>query len=332
VKTNYSFSFLLFLICFLLLCPRAGAVTVNEYNDVTYFSETASDGHCIPSIYILNCPKNSVQDITLEAEGLNYEICVESEKDLSTWYAWNFNVTLTNPDGEVVSQQVSKYALALSTYDIKIQYYYLDSSDINAYQLTLYIEVSPTLNAAFGAPYSDNSTYIPLAYSSISVSSSQKVDGKVYIATSEEFAKQKAQDEVYRYTEGLGRVFYWTWDMILDIVSKVPFIGSYLSVILEIAGAIIGEIIFYAKLFLWEYPLTILGVILDLVILHSISEGKAAHGRKHGYQASIKMVQVLISDIKKLIEFGVLVFSTLISIFTSLLSTIADFISSLKPT
>ena len=110
---------------------------------------------------------------------MNYEICVESEKDLSTWYAWNFNVTLTDPDGEVVSKQVSKYALALSTYDIKIQYYYLDSSDINAYQLTLYIEVSPTLNAAFGAPYSDNSTYIPLAYSSISVSSSQEVDGKV---------------------------------------------------------------------------------------------------------------------------------------------------------
>ncbi|WP_269849048.1 hypothetical protein [Methanosarcina horonobensis] len=205
---------------FIFFTGTAAAVEEITQEHIKSFSLEAPEGLSLSGVELYNLDPNSNTSIVLNNYGEIYTLQINSTKNWGFW--WNFDVSLTTPNGSIEHKTLKSGTLTALNYDVHIQYYWqaLNSSvETSYFDIDLYTGILP-LEATL-QDYNPTKT-TPLQFSQVSATSTSYYDLICYAVTPEEFEKQLNNDPLAPLTELTGDFFSWSWSMILSFVEKNP--------------------------------------------------------------------------------------------------------------
>jgi hypothetical protein len=292
---------------------------IHEDHHIRYFNLEAPAGKSLSGIELYNLEPNSNVTLQLDNYGEIYTLQINSTKSYASW--WNFDVTLTNPNGSIETKNLHSLAPFALKYDLHLQYYWQELNntiDTSYFDIDLYTGVKP-LEAMLNA-YNPLQT-TALRFSSITTFSSSYYDFAAYAVTEAEFQKQQNNSIFAPIADLTGQFFSWTWDAVLNLISQIPYIGVYLVSILMLTSLTISSIIFYTKLIFIDYSETTF-LTFEFFVL-SYSFGKSGNfwvQMKRAVNCHIKAIELIIN-----------VSQSLISLISPIIISIAQAIQALKP-
>jgi len=228
------------------LVPGAAAFEVN-WTDVSTFGVTAPEGYAIYQVN-LDGLDAGVTTITLDAFGEPYIVEINCTRSFLFNSHWDFIVSITYPNGTVVSESLGTLSIG-QEYKVRLQYFTPDLID-TFLDVDIYIDILPK-SVSFMGPVFPSRSY--LIFHSVTVTAPDEMSyAKVYIEDGEGLSK--IVDPTYQITSWTGSFFSWAWGSILWFVEKIPGVGPYFAIALDILVVILGELIFYLKFFFIEEP------------------------------------------------------------------------------
>lgn len=310
---------LLFLFVFLVLTVGiSGAVENIEQTHIQHFSLSAPEGMSLSGVEMYDLDPTSNTTILLDNYGELYTLQINSTKDYAFW--WNFDISLTSPNGTVQTQHLKSSAPFASDYDLFIQYYWMSINGTydSVFDLDLYTGVLP-LNCQLNDWNPTKSE--ALQFSEITADSNSYFDLLVYAVDDEEFAEQLGNDVIANLQEGTGDLFAWSWEMIIAFIEKIPLIGPYLAAILMLTAMTLNCIVFYFDLFFIEYPETTF-LTTEFFILSYATTKRGNFWRK---------LKCVVDCHTKLIEIVISVTRAAVNLFTSIIHAVSNALSAIKP-
>lgn len=311
----------LLLAFFLLFTGTAAAVEEIEQDHIKTFSIEAPDGLTFTGVSISNIDPNSNTTVYLDSYGDIYTLNVNSSKSYLS--KWNFDISLTSPNGSVQYTSLSSIAPLAFDYDLEIQYFW-DSSFDNIFDIDVYTGILPlsaTLTTGDPTVSANLPEYQTLQFINVAVTSSNYFDLVLYAATYEEYLEQANNNLWAPAEEYVSDTFSWAWDMVLSFVEKIPGVGPYLASVLEIAALAIDAIIFYFDLLLIDYPETTFLTVESFVLASAFCRrGNFWTKINRVCNAHLKIIELFIH----LVEAGV-------NMISKIISAVADAINALKP-
>lgn len=308
--------FLVFLLLLLLAAAVSPASAVEEITreSIKTFNIESPEGYSLSGMEIYDLPANSNNTFQFDAYGKTYTLQANSTK---SWGWWNFDLSLTYPNGTVETKHLESLAPAAFDWDLHVQYYFLNVDSV--FDLDVYATLLP-LSASFGT--ATNSEI--LQFSSVSGNSSDTFDLKLYATTQEEFEKQANLDLGLQFSEAIDEFFSWTWDAVLSFVGLIPYVGDDLVTAILIASYIIDEVFFYFNLFFVEYiEVTILSMEF-FIMTYSLHRTKS--------KSPVKLIKNVVNDHAAFIGWVIDKARLAIDLLTSIIRTIASIVQSLKLT
>jgi hypothetical protein len=120
------------------------------------------------------------------------------------------------------------------------------------------------------------------------------------------------------------------WGTFLWLLSMIPYFGPFIVFLLQAAGAIFTEVSWFLYVLIWKYPTTILSLIIDMVLLHSMVVMTSAAKKGYGYKAGMEGITTIFNDFLTIAYFLInlikMVFVTLQSLAMSVIGIIIDLI------
>lgn len=326
--------FLIFLIFFLFISP-AGAVEEISQDTVKSFSFSVngSEGIFITGFDANNIGPNFNYSATFDNYGYIYQLDIISSK---SWGWWDFDVSLTNPNGTVETQHLKEFAPVIQCCDIHFQHALSNTDMLEFTDVDIYTGFIP-LTASFTNPISSDSdladilpdeySYERLAFSEVIFCCTNYADVIAYVSTYEEFEAQK-QESISAYAnELLSDVFSWTWDHIISFVEKIPGIGPQFATALIISTFIISEIFFYFNLLFIEYIETTILTIEFFIMTYTIRMTRARDPIRYALLLVKNTVQNHITIVEFIIDKSTLA----VTLVMRIISAVAGAINAIKP-
>lgn len=309
---------LLLLLCFCFLSGLAGAVENLNQSHIKHVTFSAPSGSSLSGVEMYDLDPNSNTSIILNNYGQIYNLQVNATKNYLFW--WNFDISLTSPNGSVQTTTLRSSAPFANNYDLFIQYYWMTKNGTfdTIFDLDLYTGLLP-LNCMLNDWNPLHSQ--ALQFTEITADSDSFYDICVFAVTNEEFAKQESNSITGSLSEGVKDLFSWSWDMIVDFIGSIPYIGSYLASVLLITAMFISGLIFYLKLLFIDYPETTFLTSEFFILSYAFSK-KGSFWRKINSIVNIHI---------KIIELCISVSQALVNLFSSLVQMVASILFGLKP-
>jgi hypothetical protein len=324
----------------LLLIGTAAAEEEQKFNQVKQFDLQVQDNTVISTIEVTNLEPDSEQNFTMKSfsDDKVYQMNVSSvhtgpSSDLLHrrvgW--WDFNISLTYPNGTTQYQTLDTFHSQAYTYDLYIQYVQGVEGD-TAFDVNVYLAMIPMrssftslttqsdVNLNQTIPEEYQYKLIPL--SSVEGQSTTYMDVAVHSMSMQEFDEHRENSISRRVSEGISDIFSWTWDSVLNAASKIPFVGKHLESSLKIAGMLIDEILFWFDfLILKNWEITVL-TFETVIIADAIYYTKSLPA----------LFRRLIENHVKVVEFTISLINTITSIIGRIFLAIGNLIQSIKPT
>jgi len=312
---------LLLLAVLCCLIQGAAAVQTVEINDIQYFEYNVSaPGLTIPQINLYGL-REGLTTVYLDAYGEPYLLEVDCSREgwWDAWWVWE--VSLTYPNGTVSSERLKNLSPLAHDYDLYIQYVIGEATSILV--ADVYVDLLP-MKVLYGTPAFSDRQFV--AFSSVSVSAPDPCGAKIFELTPNEFEKMKAGDIFWQLGQTVKNVaadfFSWTWDGILWSVEKIPVLGPYLSAILELSGALVGEIVAWGMFVLENIEVIMLfaeGLILAEALLSPRS------------RTLMGLLSRIVENHISVVKFTIRMLNHAITIFLRFIDTIAKIVQTLKP-
>lgn len=312
------------LLALVVCCLIQGVAAVNtvEIEDVQHFVyNVSSPGQTIPQINLYGL-REGVTVVNLDAYGDLYQLKLVCSREglLGAWWVWD--VSLTYPNGTTNTEHLKNLAPAAQVYDLHVQYFIGEEDWI--LDADIYVDVLP-MKVQYGAtPATLNRQFV--AFSSVSATSPDIFSAKIFELTPDEFEKMKKGDFLFQFGEtvkNIGKDFFtWAWEGILWFVEKIPVLGPYLAAILEISGAVVGEIVAWG-LFLLENIEVILMFVEGIIL----SEALISTRRR----PLTVLLRRIVDNHVGVLKFSLWLLDLGIVIFTRLIDLVARIVQAIKP-
>lgn len=325
------FFFILLLLLAAAVSP-ASAVEEIHIEDSTSYSLSAPDDLCISGFDADSILPDFNYSAVMNSYGDMYTLNITGTKN---WYGrWNFNVSMTDPNGTTTSKHLSTVALAARTCDISVQYAFTNTAPLEWANVDLYVGLLPLRasftnllsadpNSTLAGVFDDELYYTRLMFSNLTYACDSPADLTIYCSTEEEF-QQQVKESISAYAKELsGDFFTWSWNAILRFVSMIPFIGDDLVTAILIASYIIDEIFFYFNLFFIQYVETTILTLEFFIVTYSLHRTKT--------RSPVKLVKNVVSDHIAVFEFIIEKARFAIDLLIRIVHAIASIVQSLKP-
>lgn len=313
--TTFIYSFFIAL----LLTSPAIAVEEITQNHIKVFSLTAPEKLTFSGIDLSNLDANSNTTIYMHQSQGVYTFQINATKSYGTYC--KYFIKVTDPEGNIQTENLSTVSLINNNYDLHIQHYYTlwNSTYFDeSYDLDIYTTLSP-LSAEFD--YISPKNYTVESFYQVSAESDSYYDLILYAVTGQELQVQQENQIIGATKEALGDAFNWTWDAVVSAISKIPYIGAHLVAILQITALTLSSIIFYTDLLFIQYAETTFLTVEFCILSYSFTK-----------RGSIwtKFKRVIDSHIR-LIELVLNVSKSAVNLFSSIITAIANMIQAIKP-
>lgn len=312
------------LLCLLILFSSiapAMALTQVTRNDVTSWNIAATNGtNCIASLEFNDLDPNHDVNMIFNHYGEIFTLDITCVK---TWGYWNYNISLTYPNGTTVSENLKSFQPFATDADIKVQSYWQTVDNVldSILDVDVYVGLMP-LTASFGDVALPD--YTDIAFSQVSGTSSVPGDLLVFLVNKEEFEEQVSDDPLGALYGLADSIFAWAWSSVVTWLSQVPGIGPYIVPTLNFAGILVDDLLWYANLLFIEYPETTLMSIEFYIIASVIVKTKR--------RANLAvMLDRIVQKHVAVIEFFYGLLLGVFNMISGLLSAIANIVNSLKP-
>lgn len=308
-----KFSILLSIMLFFFLIAPAGAVEEVTQTHIKTFDIPTTQDLSISGLEMYDLDPNSNTSFVFNSYGKLYYLNVTSSK---SWGWWDFDLSLTNPNGTVETKHLQTLAPAALDWDFYLQYYFVGTDTV--FDLDVYAALLP-LSANLSTPNPTLSDV--MQFSNVACNSSSYFDTKLYLTTQEEFEKQKEQAISLQLQEAASDVFSWSWNTLLSFIEKIPLVGGHISAILVLTTMTISSIIFYTKLLFIDYSETTFLTIEFFILSYSFT-------KKGTFWSQIKRV---VDTHVKLIEIIISTAQAAVNLFSSIVQMVTSIVNSLKP-
>jgi len=275
MKNRFSVLLGIILICACLLIPIVGATDLKAEH-VTSYSFDAPAGQVIYQIYVDQLPMGVGQAHTLTVGSATYYLEIESSNPNSIYY--NFDISLTFPNGTVQNVQKSMVWLPGAGYRVIIQPVFIQAeSKTPQWAVDLMIGTSNTsIKAAINTDPEGWTAYDAIPFTGAQGTFSNTVTNVyLYTMTNADFQRHA---NMYDPNQGLGQlgssVVQWGWESILGFVNRIPILGPQFVSLLTILGAIVQELILWLVWILRNLPTVIAGTEVTICILAVVFAGK----------------------------------------------------------
>ncbi len=300
----------------LLICGLIhGAAAKQELflEDVPSFDYTVSGTDLVISQVNLYDLREGVTTVNLDAYGQLYVLELNCTR---SWGWWTWDVSLTYPNGTVSTESLSNLAPAAMDYDCFIQYFFTDNDWV--LDADIYVDLLP-MKVTYGGTPLDREI---LVFSSVSGSTPNPADIKIYLVTPDELEKVKNNDVLYQFGEYISGIWVWSWNGILWFMEQVPVIGPYLAALLELSGAAIGEIVAWGQ-FLLDNIEVILMFVEGLILADALLSTRS--------RALMPLLRRIVDNHVRVLKFTLWLLDVAIMLFTRLIQVIAQIVQTIKP-
>lgn len=304
---------LLALLALSLLISTASAGDVMEFDSTTQFHAVAPNDMTIYEIAATDIEPGANQTFNLNAYGQTYTLNVTSEKSMG-W--WTFYVSCTYPNGSTTTNELSSLQPFANDYDIWIQYFdpELDFVDADIYVGLRPLKTSFQFGEIFGK-------YDVIAFSEVSATSTHQMNGKVRLATEEEF-QDVSDNNMWAALDNMwSRAFTWTWEQATTIIGKIPYIGPHLEAILTMVGMFVDETIFWFNLLIVENIEYVIMLVETWILADAIFHTKSF----------MALINRIIENHVKVISFTIDKTAAIVGMFARLVQAILSAIQTMKP-
>lgn len=297
----------------LLMISTASADNVMEFEETTQFDAAAPNDMTIYEIAATDIAPGANQTFTLDAYGQIYTLNVSSEKSLG-W--WTFYVSCTYPNGSTTTNELSSLQPFARDYDIWIQYFdpELDFVDADIYVGLLPLETS----FQFGEIYDK---YQVIAFSDVSATSTHQMNGKVRLATEEEFQEISDNNMWLALGNMWSGAFSWTWDQATSLIGKIPYIGPHLEATLTMVGMVVDEMLFWFNLLIIENIEYVIMLVETWILADAIFHTKSF----------MALINRIIENHVKVISFTISTTAAVVGMFARLVQAVLSAIQTMKP-
>ncbi len=307
----------LLLLALLVCCLIQGAVAAEIFlEDVPRFNYSVAESNLVISQVNLYDLGEGITTVNLDAYGELYQLEVNCTREYyGAWWVWD--VSMTYPNGTVSHETLKNLAPGALDYDCFIQYWYLDMDWI--FDADIYVDFIPR-SVTFQAPAPQ--TRGTLVFSSVSGSSANPFDVKIFAVTEKELEKIRDNDLFSQFGRFVNGIFLWTWNGVLWFVEQVPVIGPYLAAILELSGAAIGEIVAWG-LFILENIEVIIMFVEGLILADALLSTRS--------RALMPLLRRIVDNHVRVVKFSLWLLDIAVLFFTRLLDVVIKIVQTLKP-
>lgn len=300
----------------LLVCGLIQGAAAEEIflEDVPSFNFSAASSNLAISQVNLYDLREGVTTVNLDAYGEPYQLEVNCTR---SWGWWTWDVSLTYSNGTVSTETLKNLAPLALDYDCFIQYWYLDTDWI--LDADIYVDFIPR-SVTYGVP--SPQTRGTLVFSSVSGSSANPFDVKIFAVPEKELDEIRKNDIFSQFGRYVNGIFLWTWSGILWFVEQVPVIGPYLAALLELSGAVIGEIVAWG-LFLLDNIEVILMFVEGLILADALLSTRS--------RALMPLLRRIVDNHVRALKFCLWLLELAIVLFTRLIQMVAQIVQTLKP-
>jgi len=300
----------------LLVCALIQGAAAEEIflEDVPSFDISVASSNLAISQVNLYDLGEGVTTVSLDAYGELYQLEVNCTR---SWGWWTWDVSLTYPNGTVSNETLSNLAPAALDYDCFIQYWYLDTDWI--LDADIYVDFLPR-SVVYGVPAPQ--TRGTLVFSSVSGSSANPFDVKIFAVSEKELDEIRKNDLFSQFGRYVNGIFIWTWNGVLWFVGQVPVIGPYLAALLELSGAAIGEIVAWGLFFLENIEVVLMfaeGIILAEALIST---------RRRPLTVLLRRI---VDNHIGVLKFCLWLLDLTIALFTRLISLVVGIVQAIKP-
>ena len=235
----------LVLLFLLLSIGTVAATTESQISQVSTFDVSANNGMVIDKIIIDAVPPLTNETVLLYSGTELQTLTIESWKE--TIFHWHFHITLDN-GSYIDTKDLDEWSPAVN-YRTTIQPVTLSAAGTiynPIVSISLYIGTK-SLRATLQVPPAV-STYTIMGFSRVTgtISNGTKTDVFIDQDTYEHFQNVIAPQSFSGLLgDAIAGLASWTWSAILAAVSLIPFVGPYFQVFLEMAAALLGEIVYW---------------------------------------------------------------------------------------
>jgi len=311
---------IIILLCLaLILIIPAQAYEKVEYNKVKTFDVKAPEDLTIQQVYLNNILFDGSQTIYFDAYGDTYTLTIKGEKQGAGWR--HFWINMTYPNGSTESKEYRILRPFTNDYDIKIQYYWIEADTL--LDVDIYVSSLDPLTSEFdnllGVYEFNTSAY--LIFSEVSGISNKEMDVEVFLINDEELAEIRSGNVLPALGDFTFQTFQWTWDMVLNFVGAIPYVGPLISTGLEISGGFITEIFWWFKLFVIDnFAITVI-IIEFFIIADAILSTRSL----------MALVRRIIKNHVAVLNFFRDMVLFMVNLLMSIIRTVASIINALKP-
>lgn len=302
-----------------LFSSPALAVEEIQQDHIKAFSISAPEGLTFSGIDLSNLDANSNTTIYMYQSQGTYTFQINSTKSYGTYF--NFNISVTSPNGTTQYKELSTVSLLNSNYDLHIQHYYTLWNETfidESYDMDLYATLSP-LSAEFD--FISPEGYQVESFYKVDALSTSYYDLVLYAVTGAELNAQQENSLTASVGAALSDAFQWTWDSIVYAIGKIPYIGVYLASLLIYVALTIDSIIFYVDLIFIQYAETSFLTFEFFILSYSFcKKGNIWKKLKRVVDSHIQLVEIMLN-----------VARSAVNLFSSIISAIAGMIQAIKP-
>ena len=319
---------ILFLIAIVLLlsAPALADTQTITATNIQSYSVASNPGYVIYQIHVdpVNIGQN--QTHTLNFGGATYILTVGSYK--STGIYNNFDISLTLPNGTVISQHPSIVGLLNNQYALEVNPVFSQAQEGYNTYLTTDVQAGvgqSTLSVGLNAAPLGWSPTSAIAFSAVSGNTGAQTNVFVYEITQADFQNNiQNYNPVYGISNLGSTVFQWTWNAVIGFLNMIPVIGPLAVTFLTYAGMFLTELMFWLGFLLTNFPSILLGSesLICLMAVINAGSGKNSFGKLF----------------RNILNYNIMVFQGLIFLFNlardwivMILQTIALIIKSLNP-
>lgn len=308
----------------LLICPVSAEV-MSAY-DVSSYSVAANPGNVVYQIIVDPVPMGTNQTHVLIYNGATFLLTIGSKQ--TNYVIHDFDISLTYPNGTVESKHVSTWRVSSGSYKTTIQPVFTQAESLTNSYLTVDLEVGLTpVSAGFNTQPAGWLANTAIPFTSASGDLGYTTNVFVWQMSMEDFENNVVNYNPIYGVKNLGEtVFQWTWDSVLGFIGMIPVIGPLFLTVLDIAGTVIAEMVFWLSWIVARGPAVILAAEV-LIGMAAVINSKSARPEKRLYKL-----------VKNLIDYNVMVLKGFIWLFEKvfewtkeIIKLISYIIQALKP-
>lgn len=309
----------------LLICPVSAEV-MSAY-DVSSYSVAANPGNVVYQIIVDPVPMGTNQTHVLIYNGATFLLTIGSKQ--TNYIVHDFDIALTYPNGTVENKHVSTWRISSGSYKTTIQPVFTQAESLNNAYLTVDLEVGLTpVSAGFNTQPAGWLANTAIPFTSASGDLGHITNVFVWQMSLEDFENNVVNYNPIYGVKNLGEtVFQWTWDRVLGFIGMIPVIGPLFLTILDIAGIVISEMVYWLSWIVARGP-AIACAAEVLIWMTAVINSSSGRRKKRLYRLN-----------KNLIDYHVMVLKGFFWLFEKvftwtkeIIKIIADIVQALKPT